>query len=300
MALLPPSTRLKFFDTDGNPLAGGRLFTYEGGTLTPKPTYTDHGGSTMNENPIILDSRGEANVWLGAGKYKFVIATTTGDTVQVVDGIVGVPECADDIYYRHGSIGSITTTIGDKLRQFISAADFGMHVAATSVANKNALIAALAASDSVFIPAGTYRIDGPIDVAGKRIAGAGMHCTVLQVPGLNTQTTLFFNNKTSDAPWGTGGHLELRDLTLNGNWDGRTDLANQAWDSTAALLKLGAAAGVRLVDVSLRYSYGHNASFYRLGYATFTRVKVAAARKNGLHFEAPSGNDAITSTWNVG
>ena len=62
---LTPSPKMQFFDANGNPLAGGKLYSYASGTSTPLVTYTDSTGLSANTNPIILDSRGEANVWLG-------------------------------------------------------------------------------------------------------------------------------------------------------------------------------------------------------------------------------------------
>lgn len=79
--------KLQFFDNDGNPLVGGKLYTYEAGTTTPLATYTDSTGATPNTNPIILDSRGEANVWLAAQSYKFVLKTSTDSTIWTVDNV---------------------------------------------------------------------------------------------------------------------------------------------------------------------------------------------------------------------
>jgi hypothetical protein len=184
--------------------------------------------------------------------------------------------------------------------QPVSASRFGFSVNAPSAINKAALASALAASDYVSLPAGTFQVDpGGINVAGKSIRGAGIYRTTLQMPGVNTQGVIFTNGKDSTAAWGSGGTLELRDLAVMGNWDGSTALADQSWDATAALIKLGAAQGVRLVDVRVGNSFGHGLSCYRLGYATFTRVKDHTNRKDGMHLEAPSGADAITSTWIV-
>jgi len=79
--------KLQFFDNDGNPLVAGKLYTYAAGTTTPLATYTDSTGATPNTNPIILDSRGEANVWLAAQSYKFVLKTSTDSTIWTVDNV---------------------------------------------------------------------------------------------------------------------------------------------------------------------------------------------------------------------
>jgi hypothetical protein len=79
--------KLQFFDNNGNPLVGGKLFTYAAGTTTPLATYTDSTGVTPNTNPIILDSRGEANVWLDATQYKFELKTSADALIWTVDNI---------------------------------------------------------------------------------------------------------------------------------------------------------------------------------------------------------------------
>lgn len=72
---LAPLAIQKFFDNAGNPLSGGKLFTYVTGTTTKLATYTDVTGGAQNTNPIILDFRGEARIWLDQTlTYRFVLA----------------------------------------------------------------------------------------------------------------------------------------------------------------------------------------------------------------------------------
>lgn len=68
--LLSPSPRLQFIDENGDPYAGGFLYTYAVGTDTPQDTYADASG-TPNDNPIELDMAGRATVYLGTAGYKF-------------------------------------------------------------------------------------------------------------------------------------------------------------------------------------------------------------------------------------
>jgi len=86
---LSPTPKLQFFDLNGAPLSGGLLYTYAAGTTTPLATYTDSTGLIANTNPIVLDSRGEANVWLGAAIYKFALYTSAGVLIWTVDNING-------------------------------------------------------------------------------------------------------------------------------------------------------------------------------------------------------------------
>lgn len=67
--------KFKAFDNNGRPAAGYQLFSYEAGTTTKLDTYPDSVTSSPNPNPIILDFRGEANVWTPPNvAYKFVFA----------------------------------------------------------------------------------------------------------------------------------------------------------------------------------------------------------------------------------
>lgn len=86
---LSPTPKLQFFDLNGAPLAGGLLYTYEAGSTTPLATYTDSTGVSANTNPIVLDSRGEANVWLGGSSYKLALYTSAGVLIWTVDNING-------------------------------------------------------------------------------------------------------------------------------------------------------------------------------------------------------------------
>src|SRR5574343_211529 len=76
------------FDTNGAPLSGGKVYTYESGTSTPKDTYTTSALSTPNTNPVILDSEGyptSGGIWLD-GSYKIIIKDANdvqqGDTID--------------------------------------------------------------------------------------------------------------------------------------------------------------------------------------------------------------------------
>jgi hypothetical protein len=94
MASLSPAPKLQFFGTDGLPLVGGKLYTYSAGTTTPIATYTDYTQNTQNTNPVILDSNGEADVWLSdAINYKYVLKTAADVTLFTVD-YISVPATA--------------------------------------------------------------------------------------------------------------------------------------------------------------------------------------------------------------
>jgi hypothetical protein len=73
--------RIQFFNGLGQPLAGGKLYTYAAGTTTPASTYQDQALTIQNENPIPLDSTGSCIIWLDPAKsYKFALKSKTGVT----------------------------------------------------------------------------------------------------------------------------------------------------------------------------------------------------------------------------
>jgi hypothetical protein len=87
MAVLTPTPKMQFESAAGVPLSGGKVYTYAAGTTTPQATYTDYTGGTPNANPIILNSRGEAAIWLGAASYKFKLTDANDVEIWTVDYI---------------------------------------------------------------------------------------------------------------------------------------------------------------------------------------------------------------------
>ena len=72
MSSLAPQPRFRIVDADGIALEGGKVYTYAAGTSTPKDSYTDSTLGSANTNPVILDVRGEADIWL-SGAYKIIV-----------------------------------------------------------------------------------------------------------------------------------------------------------------------------------------------------------------------------------
>src|SRR5262245_44615534 len=70
--------------TDGLPLIGGQLFSYQAGTSTPKSTYADPFMTVPNPNPTILNSEGQAIVYL-LDLYKLRLLDPDGVLLWEVD-----------------------------------------------------------------------------------------------------------------------------------------------------------------------------------------------------------------------
>jgi len=63
------------------PINNGYVYAYIAGTTTLKDTYTTADGTTANDNPVRLNARGEASIFLGAGAYD--IKLCDADNVEI-------------------------------------------------------------------------------------------------------------------------------------------------------------------------------------------------------------------------
>ncbi len=87
--MLIPNAEQTFVDANGDPLAAGKVYFYIPSTLTPKNTWSDQSMSSLNTNPVVLDSAGRAKIW-GAGTYRQIVRDVNGnliwDQVTSVEG----------------------------------------------------------------------------------------------------------------------------------------------------------------------------------------------------------------------
>lgn len=118
MTVLSPPPKAQFLTATGTPLVGGKVYTYAAGTTTPLATYTTSGGGTANTNPVILDVRGEADIWYTNGvSYKVVLKDSTDSTIWTVDNIAIAGSMATQnsnaVSITGGTIGSGVTFNGN-------------------------------------------------------------------------------------------------------------------------------------------------------------------------------------------
>lgn len=102
----------QFLDNNGNPLSGGKIYTYQAGTTTPLTTYTTNSGTIAHTNPIVLDAAGRVpsggEIWLTLGiGYKFVVKTFAEVLIATYDNIPSSAQPpaandADSIMYEQG------------------------------------------------------------------------------------------------------------------------------------------------------------------------------------------------------
>lgn len=87
--VLSPLFKQSFLDNNGAPLYLGKLWSYSAGTLNPLATFTDSTGVTSNTNPIVLNPRGEADVWIPPNVgYKFALQDSLGNAIWTIDNVI--------------------------------------------------------------------------------------------------------------------------------------------------------------------------------------------------------------------
>lgn len=117
----------QFFDNNGNPLTGGKIYSYYAGTTSSLETYTSNTGTVDHTNPIILDSAGRVpsggEIWLTNGiGYKFILKTSADVTIATYDNIPSSAQPpaandADSIQYEQGyTVTAGNFVIGDTYR----------------------------------------------------------------------------------------------------------------------------------------------------------------------------------------
>lgn len=126
MMIVSPTPVFRWTDNNGNPAVGWQVETYIAGSSTPVDTYTDATGTAENTNPIILDARGEANIWLDpAISYKYVIKNNLGvvqDTIDQIQAGSGGSGGLTRVYYNDSSsiafsgLGTLATPLSSSIK----------------------------------------------------------------------------------------------------------------------------------------------------------------------------------------
>jgi hypothetical protein len=187
----------QFFDNNGNPLTGGKLYTYAAGTTTPQTAYTTSAGNVAHANPIVFDAAGRvpgsSEIWLtDSVSYKFVLYTSANVLIATWDNISGindvnaqfvnytpdvsslfsgqvttVKQALDNVSdeetgsqwvgFLQTGNGAVARTQESKNKDLIGVKDFGA-VGNDSADDYDAFNAACTDHNDIRVPAGTYVI----------------------------------------------------------------------------------------------------------------------------------------------
>lgn len=242
-AMLPPVVR--FSDSNGSPLAFGMLYTYQAGTTTPLATYSDSTSSTLNPNPVVLDSTGSASVFLGPSVYKFALQNAAGVVQWTADNI-GQPTLSACSFVSTSGPTLYTLHCGPTGTDTTSPIVFPNPVKAPSVnavlnptsfagADLGAQINAAQASSScatngciLSVPPGIYTLATVISIATPNVALVGNGATLIGSASMYAMISITgsrdkvkgFNFSTNGANYGvlaaTGTNQEITDNSFGG------------------------------------------------------------------------------------
>lgn len=199
----------QFFDNNGQPLSGGKIYTYAAGTTLPQATYTSALGITPHTNPIILDSAGRVpsgEIWLTNGlSYKFKIDTATDILIGTYDNIANIdPNFAANL--ASNAVGEGASLVGTTFGKTVQQVFDSQIIVGTGIYAGETLTAAVARAISLNVPlnlaeGATYTISAPIVPSGN-LTLYGNGARILTTSNFTAINTLF--------------PIELNDLTIEG------------------------------------------------------------------------------------
>lgn len=310
----------QFFDNNGNPLSGGKLYSYEAGTTTPQTTYTSVSGATAHTNPIVLDSAGRVStgeIWLTSSQnYKFVLKTSAEVTIATWDNITGINGTgiatnADNVEYDPPFTGALTSgyTVENKLGQYMSVKDFG----ATGDGTTDDTAAIQAAIDylgsiiswpvstsrgrlrpALYFPAGVYKVSSSITISYSSLVifGDGPLDSLVAWYGGNTPVFDIgtFSTTPADIFLGPQDHW-FTNIRIQHSSPGT------AGSRSGQGIRTSGGGGLRLNNVSvLGFAYGINSPYG----GDFNNYYSATAETCDVGFyQGPGGQQFYTNSLNA-
>lgn len=258
-ASLMPLGKQQYFDSNGVPLVGGKVYTYSAGTTTPLATYTDTGGLTPNANPVVLDSRGEASIFFDTANYKIVLKDSADATIWTQDNLPGnaagsvltslltslaASSGSSLVGYTPAGTGAVSTTVQAELRKTVFSSDYATLDQAFTVA------------DTVIIPAGvtiTLSSNFSVPRAGLTLIGQGF-TSIISYTGNDRRISCNQNNFT------------VANLMIDGNkpsvgWEttNNYDFGVRVGEASGVRISGFRALGVKFKDIGLDGIYADNA-----------------------------------------
>jgi hypothetical protein len=209
-------------DANGNPLVGGKIYTYLAGTSTPAATYTDSTSGTSQANPIILNSLGlpASAIWmLGGQAMKFVIQDSSSVLIRTIDNVTGINDTSSLTTSSEWVSSGFTPT-------YISGTSFSVVGDKTSILQANRRVQTTNAGGSIYssIVTSVYSVgittvtvandSGTLD-AGLSVLFYGMlSATNPSVPAAYAKDSAVVHNTGNES---VGGNKTLTGVTTFSN-----------------------------------------------------------------------------------
>lgn len=213
----PVSPKFQFLSSAGAPLVSGTVDVYLAGTTTRTNTWQDQAQVTLNTNPIVLDSRGEASIWLDSSlTYKFVVKNAAGVQQWAEDNISGGSALGSIVSFIQSGTGPVSRTIQGARRDFATIEDFlGDDYDYTATDASAAIVTAAtwsATNKKVVVFSHRYRV---ANCAAVTASGVSFHFDGCQFDILDTGTS---GTTVAAATGKIGLHFkEADDLRITGS-----------------------------------------------------------------------------------
>lgn len=180
---LSPFNYPQYFDSNGVPLAGGKIYTYSAGSDSVyQTTFTDNTGTVPNANPLVLDSSGRPtnSFWLTNGfAYHFVV-TNANNTIQYQEdnvlGLTGVSSStglpATEVGFGSGT-NQLTGTSTFTYDSSTSTLTVGGGNATISTGTGDTLTLDVSGTSVIFNTDGSINVGGGIGNSGDILTSSG-------------------------------------------------------------------------------------------------------------------------------
>ncbi len=294
MAVLLTPPYLQFFDANGDPLAGGKVYTYaaQGGTFaTPKATYTTEAGNVENDNPVILDSAGRpttgnGSIWL-SGTYDFKVTTSADVLVKSTLNVTAFQAATSEnpAYFQSFS-GDGTTTA------FTTSSDLGTEEKAIFVWVNSGLQESVGngtfASDTIWTKGAGWTIAAGVATATGAISTAiSQDSLVTLIAGQAYAVNYTITRSAGDLIPSVGGNSGA---TRSASGTYREVIVAGA-TQVLAFTGAGFTGTLDTVSITVADSAGYdfqNPSAYTISGTTLTFATAPASGTNNIYVSAPS------------
>lgn len=295
---LAPELKQRFFDSNGAPLVGGKLYSYQAGTTTPLATASDQAG-TSNANPIILNGNGECSVWLDPNQaYKFVLADSNDVVQWTVDNVTDLLQVGtgqiQDMAVTTAKINDLAVTTAKLNANAVTAAKLADGAVSTTAKLADAIVTTkkmAAVTTATIATAGQWAISAMeagsyTATPGTMAAPANLTCT-LTTTGRPVRIELIAQGSPSEARigitktsnQGTNVEFMLYEGTnfIAGAWVGASWVQSTTTGDMTVVIPPSAIAFWHFAAAgTYTYQLKLAAGFFEQGTVTFNQVKLMA------------------------
>lgn len=300
VALLTPNAKQQFFDNDGSPAAGFKLHTYAAGTTTPQSTFTDRAGLVPNSNPITLDARGEAVLYLTPGLvYDYVLRkpdtslvwTRPGVSAEAEDSVLRADLSSStggsNVGVAQTGTGAIAEEILSEYRRTVRPEQFGATGNGVTDDSPGFQLALNRAAGGVLklTPGKVYKVNTPVKVKSNTIIDA-RGATIIRGAAID-------NVIRNDADGVTGGYAANSNIfLLGGTWDGNSGTFGA---TPCTIIAFGHCSNVRIKDAVI----SHTNTYHHIEVNGCFNVEIEGCTLSGGASLALTTNEAIQIDLNI-